>query len=95
MAMTSRPVIGASAPSLTTSATERWPCSCSTPAGPDRDKLDRATLAGSLADRELHYSHRGSRDELLLSLPDAVGWAVGAGAPFRAIIEPITTIRPC
>ena len=28
------------------------------------------------------YSHRGSSDEPLLALPDAIGWAVGAGGHF-------------
>jgi hypothetical protein len=63
--------------------------------GPARDRLDRSTLARALGGRELHYSHRGSRDEPLLALPDAVGWAVGAGAPYREIIMAVTSIRRC
>jgi hypothetical protein len=32
--------------------------------------------------RPARYSHRGSSDEPLLALPDALGWAVGAGGHF-------------
>ena len=44
--------------------------------GPHRDRLDRIVLRDALrvADRvEVTYSHRGSRDEPLLALPDALG----------------------
>jgi len=44
------------------------------PRGPHRDRLDRVTLALALPrDHIVRYSHRGSRDEPLLSLPDAIG----------------------
>ena len=39
------------------------------------------------------YSHRGSRDEPLLGLPDAIGWAVGAGGRFAAqVAERVTVV---
>lgn len=59
--------------------------------GPHRDTLDRRCLALALraTDVDLQYTHRGSRDEPLLCLPDAVGWAVGAGGSWRELIEPI------
>lgn len=34
------------------------------------------------------YSHRGSSDEPLLALPDALGWAVGAGGHFAKQVAP-------
>jgi hypothetical protein len=37
----------------------------------------------------VQYTHRGSRSEPLLSLPDAIGWAVGAGGMWRRLVEPI------
>jgi hypothetical protein len=52
---------------------------------PDRDRLDRQAIAAALRATpfSLDYVHRGSRDEPLLSLPDAIGWAwvraVGGG----------------
>lgn len=64
--------------------------------GPDRDKRDRHTLRKALLEREQHhvvYSHRGSRDELLLALPDAIGWAAGAGTPWLTIVSGILTIK--
>jgi hypothetical protein len=60
--------------------------------GPHRDALDRRFIAQTLRDVPgigLQYTHRGSRDEVLLSLPDAVGWAVGAGGPWRELVDPI------
>lgn len=60
--------------------------------GPQRDALDRRFIAQSLQahDRDdLQYTHRGSRDEPLLSLPDAVAWAVGAGGVWRQLIDPV------
>ena len=50
--------------------------------GASRDRLDRSTLGRALArasNDRMAYAHRGSRDEVLLALPDAIGWAVGAG----------------
>ncbi len=60
--------------------------------GPQRDALDRRFIARSLREVPgigLQYTHRGSRDEVLLCLPDAVGWAVGAGGPWRELVDPI------
>lgn len=60
--------------------------------GPQRDRLDRLTLGLALPrDHAVHYSHRGSRDEPLLSLPDAIGWAVGR--THRSLIDAVTTVR--
>ncbi|HZU80742.1 MAG TPA: hypothetical protein VE991_12560 [Acidimicrobiales bacterium] len=56
--------------------------------GPDRDAEDRRTIAEAIragkADRDLLYQHRGSRDDLLLGLPDAFGWSYGAGGAWKA-----------
>ncbi len=58
--------------------------------GPDRDLQDRRAISQAIragtAPAELVYAHRGSRDELLLGLPDAVGWADGAGKHYSALI---------
>jgi hypothetical protein len=59
--------------------------------GPVRDRVDRQCIAqavrnGSLR-RELHYAHRGSRDEPLLCLPDAIGWAVGASGAWKQLVQ--------
>ena len=62
--------------------------------GPHRDRLDRIVLRDALraADRvEVTYSHRGSRDEPLLALPDALGWAVGERRPWPALVAGVTT----
>lgn len=59
---------------------------------PDRDRLDRRTIAAVLRDLapfELAYVHCGSRDESLLSLPDAIGWAWGAGGEWRRLVQPL------
>jgi hypothetical protein len=62
--------------------------------GPDRDAIDRRTI--SLAIREavaparLAYEHRGSRDEALLGLPDAVGWADGVGGVYGELVWPVS-----
>jgi hypothetical protein len=62
--------------------------------GADRDRHDRRILRSQLtaADRAdfVSYSHRGSRDEVLLSLPDAIGWAIGAGGHFAAVASRVT-----
>jgi hypothetical protein len=58
-----------------------------------RDLQDRRTIADAIrtgeAPSNLHYEHRGSSDEVLLSIPDAIGWAVGAGAPWRRHLNPL------
>jgi hypothetical protein len=62
--------------------------------GPHRDALDRRFIASTLrasAGPSVQYTHRGSRSEPLLSLPDAIGWAVGAGGMWRRLIEPIVS----
>jgi hypothetical protein len=46
-------------------------------------------LRDKLAPFDLDYVHRGSRDEALLSLPDAIGWAWGAGGSWRRLVEPM------
>ena len=54
--------------------------------GAHRDVGDRRVLRHVLRsiDRadSVSYAHRGSRDEPLLGLPDAVGWSVGTGGHF-------------
>ncbi len=61
--------------------------------GPDRDRRDRRQIAKVLRHSEqpgdLHYTHHGSRDEALLCLPDAIGWAVGAGGLWKQLVEPV------
>jgi hypothetical protein len=60
--------------------------------GPYRDALDRRFIASTLratAGPSVQYTHRDSRSEPLLSLPDAIGWAVGAGGMWRRLVEPI------
>lgn len=51
----------------------------------DRDRLDRQTIARALARHRMpvdfEYTHRGSRDEPLLSLPDAIWMGVGGWGP--------------
>lgn len=64
--------------------------------GEGRDRLDRrfiaAAIAASAAPTGLHYSHRGSASESLLSLPDAYGWAWGAGGQWKKRIETVVTV---
>ena len=62
--------------------------------GTDRDRRDGRTLRAARVSerRQQHdfvFSHRGSRDEPLLSLPDGIGWAVGAGRPWRDLVAGI------
>lgn len=59
--------------------------------GADRDRADRRSIAEVIRGqpRPPQYSHRGSRDEPLLCLPDAIGWAVGAGGPWRRLVDPV------
>ncbi|MCU1455250.1 MAG: hypothetical protein JWN46_3396 [Acidimicrobiales bacterium] len=54
-------------------------------------RKQRGTLSPTL-----QYSHRGSKDELLLSLPDAFAWCWGAGGTWRDRIRPLigSVIRP-
>jgi hypothetical protein len=57
--------------------------------GDDRDAADRSTLApvvAALGRGAVRYAHIGSREEPLLGLPDAFGWADGAAAPFPTIV---------
>ncbi len=59
--------------------------------GAHRDLNDRRVLRGVVraSGRDLPtYSHRGSSDEPLLALPDALGWAVGAGSRFAKQVAP-------
>ena len=63
--------------------------------GPDRDKTDRLAIRRALAehgDEQLVYGHRGSRDEMLLGLPDCIGWAVGAGGRWLALVAGFTEV---
>lgn len=61
--------------------------------GPDRDAQDRSVISRAVRDgvvpAKLVYAHRGSRDEVLLGLPDAVGWADGAGRHYSMLVEAI------
>jgi hypothetical protein len=61
--------------------------------GSDRDHRDRRCIARLLRRWEdpydLHYTHRGSRDEPLLCLPDAIGWAVGADGLWKQLVDPV------
>jgi|ERR1035438_7186710 hypothetical protein len=56
----------------------------------ERDQRDRQTLARTLAELrvDMHYSHRGSRDEPLLGLADAFGWCFGAGKRWSQQVAP-------
>jgi hypothetical protein len=59
--------------------------------GTHRDLNDRRVLRGVVraSGRDLPtYSHRGSSDEPLLALPDALGWAVGASGRFAKQVAP-------
>jgi len=62
--------------------------------GPDRDRRDGRALSAALRGRgeALVYSHRGSRDEALLALPDGIGWAVGAGRPWRQLVADVARV---
>ena len=61
--------------------------------GPDRDAQDRRTISRAVregaAPSELVYAHRGSRDEVLLGLPDAIGWADGAGGRYSMLVDTV------
>jgi hypothetical protein len=56
----------------------------------ERDQRDRQTLARTLAKLrvDMHYSHRGSKDEPLLGLADAFGWCFGAGKRWGQQVAP-------
>lgn len=63
--------------------------------GPDRDKADRIAIRRALVKADeggLMYEHRGSRDEVLLGLPDCIGWAVGAGGAWLALVRGFTQV---
>ena len=68
--------------------------------GESRDLLDRRAIVRAERERivtgPLQYSHQGSRNEPLLSLPDAIGWCYGAGGDWRRRVEPIigVVLRP-
>ena len=60
--------------------------------GAHRDRLDRLVFREALravGRDDVAYSHRGSRDELLLALPDALGWAIGARRPWRQMVSEV------
>ena len=63
-------------------------------AAEEGDKVDRRVIGHALeADgADMVYRHRGSRDELLLGLPDAIGWAVGAGGRWRSMASGFMTV---
>lgn len=63
--------------------------------GPDRDKADRQVIRRALTElggAQVVYGHRGSRDEILLSLPDAIGWAVGARGRWWPLVAGFTSV---
>lgn len=59
--------------------------------GEERDRLDRSLIEQAKREKaappELRYTHRGSRNEPLLWVPDAVGWAWGAGKDWRRRVD--------
>lgn len=61
----------------------------------ERDSHDNVTITAVLraAEADLHFSHRGSRDEPLLGLPDAFGWCYGAGDRWRKQIGPFILVE--
>lgn len=65
--------------------------------GHEPDRRDRSRIARLIregrAPSDLVYEHRGSRDEILLGLPDAIGWAYGADGKWRRQVEPLITAR--
>lgn len=66
----------------------------------ERDRVDRRTIAAAVRGPALpdafEYTHRGSRDEPSLSLPDAIGWAWGAGGQWRRrVASAVLAEIPC
>ena len=65
--------------------------------GPDRDAVDRRFIAQALREghgpSDLQYSHRGSRDEPLLGLPDVFGWRYGAGGAWQEQVVPLLVAK--
>lgn len=65
--------------------------------GHERDRRDRTRLGIDLAatglEDRLTYSHRGSRDELLIALPDAIGWAIGGPRPWPNLVRSMCDVR--
>lgn len=59
--------------------------------GPERDRRDGRALSVALRGRGggLAYSHRGSRDEALLALPDGIGWAIGKGGHWQRLVADV------
>lgn len=65
---------------------------------PEQNALDRRTIAAAAATARaepFQYTHRGSKGEPLLSLPDAYGWAWGAGGHWRKLVGPVVTVVTC
>jgi len=68
--------------------------------GVDRDKIDRAAIVramkiGIAQPEAFTYTHRGSRDEALLGIPDAFAWCYGARKIWRQKIEGFITEVTC
>ncbi len=62
----------------------------------ERDRRDRRTLRSALVSGGIDrvtYTHRGSRDESLLALPDAIGWASGAARSWSRLVIGILEVR--
>jgi hypothetical protein len=66
----------------------------------DRDRFDVRTLQSALgahpAATRLTYEHLDSAHELLIGVPDMIGWAYGAGDDWRRRIAPaVTAVIEC
>lgn len=65
--------------------------------GHERDRRDRTRLGLDLKtpgrDERITYAHRGSRDEPLIALPDAIGWAIGAPRPWPDLVRSLCDVR--
>ena len=65
-----------------------------------RDRKDRSHIESCLkrgmGPEGLQYVHKGSRTELMLSLPDAFAWSYGAGPDWLRAVQPklLDTIGP-
>lgn len=59
------------------------------------DARDRQVIAQHLRNKRandaLNYSHLPAKSELLLSIPDAVGWAWNRGGDWKRMVEPLVT----